>query len=96
MQDFSIYIDSKITIWERCKWSIRANNEEEAREKAMELYNSIEGNSDEAYALSSYMGQNYLDDTAEPMSIEENGGQSTIEVLVNGIEIFTNAEKQQI
>ena len=73
---FNFYQDVKVTIWKRQHFSIEAETEEEARELAKQcadkdIYDcdDIEIDNDE-----------WLYDTEEQITPEENGGCATIEV----------------
>lgn len=79
MKDFHFYQDVKATIWARRKFTITAESEEEA------LKYVKEHRKDDVYGLMDndsniYVYDNeYLTETEEPMTVEENGGCSTIE-----------------
>ena len=74
MKNFNFYRDEKATMWRRAKFSIQAENYDEAIKKVQ----TMEENTD-----------NYLDvdfdwedllDTTDYLTPEENGGNPTIEV----------------
>lgn len=79
MKDFLFYQDVKVVVWARRKVAITAETEEDAL-KFIE-----EHGKEDAYYLSDnnkdiYVYDNeYLTETEELMSVEENGGCSTIE-----------------
>lgn len=79
MKDFHFYQDVKVVVWARRKVVITAESEEEAL-KFIE-----ENRKEDAYYLSDnnkdirVYGNEYFAETEELMSVEENGGGSTIE-----------------
>ena len=79
------YLDSKVTIWTRSNFSVEGETEEECNQKMIE-YVQRNGNQiiDESYegenGITFYENE-VLYETEEFIPIEENGGQSTIEVL---------------
>lgn len=74
-QEFEFYIDQKHTIWYRTYFTVKAKSYEEATEKVSQMYRDNEIPTDYT---------DILHDTAEEMSVEENGGMSTIEVYAEG------------
>jgi hypothetical protein len=79
--------DFKITTWERVTVS------EKHEEKV--LQGIKDGTITSAYQIFDIVDGaecKKLDDTDEQLSVEENGGSSTIEVLDGGDTIFTNGE----
>ena len=76
MATFDFYLDQKHTIWYRNTFSIEAETLEEAKAKVIELCNNPTGDSfsDEWETLY---------DSAEELSVGDNGGQPTEEVYCN-------------
>lgn len=77
---FKFYQDQKVVIWRRDWFAIEADTKEDAIKRVRELgldktdvYNVLE---DDMYTLDT----DYLYDTEELISVEENDGQPTIEV----------------
>ena len=74
MKTFNFYKDQKQTIWYRGKFEIEAETYEEAVAKVKEMendprkYDEVDVRWDELY------------DTLEDMSVEDNGGQPTVEI----------------
>jgi len=90
MEAFRFYQDRKVTCWERTHFEVTAENYEEA----VALVKSWQGEDvlcfedDEKIIITD--GET-LYDTSENLSIEENGGQPTIEVFAdNGEDIINN------
>lgn len=90
MEAFRFYQDRKVTCWERTHFEVKAENYEEA----VALVKSWQGEDvlcfedDEKIIITD--GET-LYDTSENLSIEENGGQPTIEVFAdNGEDIINN------
>lgn len=84
MATFNFIQDVKISVWERQKFTIEADSEEEAIKKAKEF-----GNKDIS-AYDNFVESEKLYDTEEVMYPEDNMGNATIEVyteddLVNAI-----------
>ena len=74
MKEFEFYQDVKVTVWQRQYISVKAESKEEAL-KMVEKYKT--------HDASGYLMPNnteYLYDTEELMSPEENGGYTTIEL----------------
>ena len=79
------YLDSKVTIWTRSNFSVEGETEQECNQKMIE-YVQKNGNQ---IINESYEGENgitfyeneVLYDTEEFIPVEENDGQSTIEIL---------------
>ena len=73
---FDFYQDVKVTIWQRQHFSIEADTVEEAREIAKQYKDS-----DVSFALDAEVDEvEWLYDTEEHITPEENGGCATIEV----------------
>ena len=90
MEAFRFYQDRKVTCWERIHFEVTAENYKEA----VALVKSWQGEdvlcfeNDEKIIITD--GET-LYDTSENLSIEENGGQPTIEVFAdNGEDIINN------
>ena len=90
MKAFRFYQDRKVTCWERIHFEVKAENYEEA----VALVKSWQGEDvlcfedDEKIIITD--GET-LYDTSESLSVEENGGQPTIEVFAdNGEDIINN------
>lgn len=81
---FNFHLDTKITTWMRTTFEIEAENLEEAKKKAIEFHN--EGNTES-------IGWDETMDTQEQMSVRDNGGQPTKEILLDSGEcIWDNTE----
>lgn len=79
MKDFYFYQDVKATIWVRRKFTITAESEDEVLKYVNEhrkddVYDLMDNDSN----IHVYDNE-YLIETEEPMTVEENGGCSTIE-----------------
>jgi hypothetical protein len=82
MNTFNFYLDTKVTAWKRQEFDITANTFEEAKELAKQFYKDGEADS---------LPWEDVDFTTEMMSVSENGGQSTQELLtMNGDIIADN------
>lgn len=87
MNEYSYYIDRKVTVWDRDSYTIKAESKEQADEKAKELF-ANENNwfldsadlTDEAVEYDSivFNGTEVQFDTAEDMSVSANDGQATV------------------
>ncbi|WP_373721978.1 hypothetical protein [Bacteroides heparinolyticus] len=93
MEAFRFYQDRKVTYWERTHFEVTAENYEEA----VALVKSWQGEDvlcfedDENIIITD--GET-LYDTSESLSVEENGGQPTIEVFAdNGEDIINNTTR---
>ena len=79
------YIDSKVTIWTRSNFSVEGETEEECNQKMIEYVqkngNQITNESYESYDGVTFYENEVLYETEELLPVEENDGQSTIEVL---------------
>ena len=73
-QEFDFYIDEKITIWNRFKFSVEAETLDEAKEKAKIM--TIKGREELDFDDSLF-----LYDTMETIEPEENDGNSTLELF---------------
>ena len=82
METFDFYLDTKITTWMRTKFEIEAENEEEAKKKAIEFHNE---------SNTSGIGWDEIMDAQEMMSVGDNGGEPTEELFdENGNCIWDN------
>ena len=73
MKKYSFYIDNKVTVWERSHRTIEAESEEEAMKMAKDIFKDDWGQSE--------VEMETLYDTQESMSVEENGGFATSELI---------------
>lgn len=83
MKSYGLFIDKKYTLWTRTHAIIEADSLEEAVEKCK--------NGDYDYSWSED-----LYGTAEVMTLEENGGEATVEIYCEGKDkfgaLYTNKE----
>ena len=90
MEKFNFYQDRKVTCWERTHFDVKA----ESYEEAVAIVKSWQGEDvlcfeDEENII--ITDGETLYDTSESLSVEENGGQPTIEVFAdNGEDIINN------
>lgn len=77
MNQFRFAINRKITSWERGYFTIEAATEKEAKEIAKQMFY----NEDSKIECEEY---EELVDTIEEMSIEENFGEPTLELMEKG------------
>ena len=68
---FDFYLDQKVTTWYRTNFEIKADSEEEAKQKAIEFIKRGDHID---------ISWEHLDDTIEELPVAENGGESTMEV----------------
>ncbi len=86
MKSFNYHIDRKYTIWEKDKYVVYANSKEEA-DKLINQEFEDPSYVEQREVLNSkkegisFVETNSLYDTMEPISIEENEGCSTIELI---------------
>lgn len=83
-----MWLDIKNTVWERVHFdSEEQMSEVLAKLKSGELTSGID--------VCDYLGKGteWLDDTAEEMSIEDNDFQSTMEIMINGGDVIWSNEK---
>lgn len=95
MEVFQFYQDQKVTAWDRVHFSVTAANFEEAKAK-LEAYKdkTIEYDDELSIEISHC---EYLSETSEQMSIEDNGGFSTLEMFTReGDEVMDNAVEPEI
>lgn len=93
MEQFMFYQDEKITCWERNTFLVKA----ESYEKALEFIKSLEGEdlrSHEEDGILEFLDCETLYETAEYMSLNENNGQVTLEVLDSNYDVIYNNEQK--
>lgn len=91
MQTFDFYQDVKVTIWARQKFSIEAESYEEAL-KQVEKYKTEDASANANGGPDCDI--EWLYDTWEPLTPEENGGEPTIELYDNNCDIlFPDSKK---
>jgi hypothetical protein len=83
MKPFEFYFDQKHTVWYRNTFEVEADTLEEAKIKAIELFNTKE-------IPDSLWEINY--ETLSEMTLEENGNFSTEELLYDDEIIIQNGE----
>lgn len=83
METFSYYFDEKVTIWNRNHFTIDAENKEEANQIAKDyiLEKDIDWDIDITFS-------EYLYDTSSNLSVEENGGEPTLELFTDEKELL--------
>ena len=89
MKTFDFYRDEKQTIWIRTRFDIQAESYEEALEKIKE----VEVDKSESYENTHYW--EFLEETLEEITPEENKGEATIEIHSEDTDelIYTNEIK---
>lgn len=88
MKTFNFYQDEKVTIWNRTHFTVEAETQEEANQKVLEAI-KIGDISDFQHTISEYFY-----DSVEELSVEENSGNSTIEIYNTENElIYQNADQ---
>ena len=89
MKKFEFYQDIKVSVWQRQSFTIEAETEEEAKQKALAYQY--------ADAAEIVERNEWLYDTEELIYPEENGGQATIELWRFGEKepFATNASDEQ-
>ena len=89
MKTFDFYRDEKQTIWVRTRFDIQAESYEEALEKIKE----IEADKSESYENTHYW--EFLEETLEEITPEENKGEATLEIHSEDTDelIYTNEIK---
>lgn len=85
-KDFDYYIDRKYTIWARERYLIKAASKDDA-DKIMNEVFAGKNKDDLSYDFE------YLYETSEDMSIEENGGESTMELFESNGNLITTNKK---
>lgn len=87
---YTISVDEKVTAWIRRNVKVEADDYDEA---VLKVIKDIEKYSTVNEYLEDSMSD-YLLDTEEPMTVKENGGYDTIEVLnEQGDMIWNNVDK---
>lgn len=89
MEQFIFYRDRKITQWERSRFFVTA----ESYEKALEYIKSLQGEDLEDHILE-FFDCETLDGTDEFITVEENNGQATIEVLDRDFNVVYDNKKR--
>lgn len=85
MKEFDFYIDTKVTTWYRTNFSVEAENEEEAKKKAIEFLDSDERD------ITPWEQEM---ETIEVMDVGDNDGQPTEELYdISGNMIWDNVKK---
>lgn len=93
MPEFKFFRDQKITIWERDHFSITAPDEEAAEQNLREI--EKEGFDRDSGKIN-HSHSEFLFDSADNLTVEENGGCPTVEYYTpNGNMIFDNSEESQ-
>jgi hypothetical protein len=89
MKTFDFYRDEKQTIWIRTRFDIQAESYEEALEKIKE----VEVDKSESYENTHYW--EFLEETLEEITPEENKGEATLEIHSEDTDelIYTNETK---
>jgi len=89
MQTFDFYLDQKVTTWMRTRFEVEAETVEEAKKLAIEKYES--GDLEE-------ISWDEIDGVKETLEPEDNGGESTVEIFLDGekkVEIFNNEQTEK-
>ena len=83
MDEFHFAIDTKQTIWERTNFYIKADSLEEAKQKLSNIVETdgIEGVQDMIWDENLYSESEFMYDTAEFLTPQENGGMATQELM---------------
>ena len=85
MEEFDFYIDTKVTTWYRTNFSVEAENEEDAKKKAIEFLDSDERD------ITPWEQEM---ETIEVMDVGDNDGQPTEELYdISGNMIWDNVKK---
>ena len=82
MNEFQFSIDTKQTIWERTNFYIKADSLEEAKQKLSKIVETdgIEGVHDMIWDENLYSESEFMYDTSEFLTPQENGGMPTQEL----------------
>lgn len=92
MAQFEFYQDAKLTIWERCYFSVEADSYEQAVKK-VENYRDSVIHLTEPPEFSLLSGES-LFETAEYITPEDNGGVATLEIFdKKGKEVCNNSNE---
>ena len=91
MKTFDFYRDEKQTIWVRTRFDIQAESYEQALEKIKE----VEADKSESYENTHYW--EFLEETLEEITPEENKGEATLEIHSEDTNelIYTNELKKK-
>jgi hypothetical protein len=83
MNEFQFSIDTNQTIWERTNFYIKADSLEEAKEKLSKIVETegIEGVHDMIWDENLYSESEFMYDTSEFLTPQENGGMATQELM---------------
>jgi hypothetical protein len=73
MATFNFFVDTKVTMWERANFEVEADTYNMALEKALQMAKSGDYPDMTDYET--------LYDTAEPLSVKDNHGESTKELF---------------
>ena len=85
MKTFEFNLDQKVTTWYRTNFEVEAETLEDAKKKAIQLYQNDE--------LDEFTWEQ-IDGTEEIMTIEDNGNCSTAEIYtIDGTMIFDNTKE---
>ena len=88
MKTFNFYKDEKVKIWNREHLTVEAETQEEANQKVLE---AIENGDISDFQ---HTPSEYIYDTVEELSVDENYGNPTIEIYnTNDKLIYHNAER---
>ena len=88
MKTFNFYKDEKVTIWNREHLTVEAETQEEANQKVLEAIKNGD------ISDFQHMTSEYIYDTVEELSVDENYGNPTIEIYnTNDKLIYHNAER---
>jgi len=84
LDEFEFFVDQKHTIWYRSYFTVKAKSYEDATEKVSQMFRDDDLPTDD---------WEILHDTLEEMSLEDNGGASTLELYTeNGDRVLQNGE----
>ena len=81
MNTFNFNLDTKVTAWKRQEFEITANTLEEAKELAKQFYKDGEADS---------LPWEDIDCTTDMMSVGDNGGKATQELLTIDGEVIAD------
>jgi len=81
MDTFNFNLDTKVTAWKRQEFTITANTFEEAKELAIQFYKDGEADS---------LDWEDIDCTTEMLSVGDNGGKATQELLTRDCEVIAD------
>lgn len=85
MEIFNFNLDQKVTTWYRTEFEVEAESLEEAKQKAIQIYKQDE--------LDEFTWEQIVG-TEEILTIDDNGGCSTVEIYYNGdTMIFDNTKE---